>query len=577
MRFPDGFLQEIKYRNNIEDIIARYVNLKQSGSNLKANCPFHSEKTPSFTVSKSQGFFYCFGCGAGGDVITFIMKIENLDYLSAVARLAEFAKLEMPADDGEARDILIRRKRIYEMNRDAALYFHDRLINLKSEDGDRVREYLNRRGLKGATVKRFGLGYSPGGWDNLVRYLLDKGYTRDEMRAAELCRVDKKGKYYDFFRGRLMFPVIDVQGNVIAFGGRALEAADGKENGPKYLNSADTPAFKKSRNLYALNFAKNSKRDCLVMCEGYMDVISMHQAGFSNAVATLGTAVTGEQARLIERYAKRVVLAYDSDEAGKRAMNKAAALLGETGIEAQVLKMDDAKDPDEFINKYGREKLAGYLDKPKGYRETVIDEVLEKYDLSVPGEAEKAVGESCREVAKIKSRINREVYAGHLADIFKVMPDTFFKRIEVLHRKHIADEERDEDKRFEEKLKKETVTPEEKILGALLNYPEFYNDIKDMLVEDYLPDEFYRRIFLAVKEIAEAPAEFDILQMNRDFSADEIGRITKMRISEAATKFLNRSDKLRNHIDAFLKHKKAEQPKDDWVNYIRSKNNYNQS
>ena len=305
-----------------------------------------------------------------------------------------------------------------------------------------------------------------------------------------------------------------------------------------------------------------------------MDVISMHQAGFSSAVATLGTAVTGEQARLIDKYAKRVVLAYDSDEAGKRAMNKAAALLGEAGIEAQVLKLDDAKDPDEFINKYGRGKLANYLDKPKGYRETMIDAVLEKYDLNIPGEIEKAINESCAEVAKIKEDISREVYAVHLSDIFKLPPDNFFKKIEQLRKKHISDEKRAADKKFEEAVKREAVqaNPEEAILGALLNYPEFYNDIKDILNEEYFTDDFYRRVFESFKNISEA-SSFDTALLNQDFSADEIGRITKMTISEAATRFLNRSDKLKNHINAFLKHKKSEQPKDDWVNYIRSKNN----
>ncbi|MCL2099959.1 MAG: CHC2 zinc finger domain-containing protein, partial [Oscillospiraceae bacterium] len=246
MRFPDGFLQEIKHRNGIEEIIARYVTLKQAGSNLVGSCPFHSEKTPSFTVFRNSASFYCFGCGAGGDVVTFIMKIENLDYPSAVGRLADFAGLAMPADNGEAHDNFIRRKRIFGINREAALYFHDRLMNSENAEGEAVRGYVAGRGIKNAAVKRFGLGYAPGGWDSLTKHLTSLGYSRDELRAACLCSVTKTGSYVDFFRERLMFPVIDVQGNVIAFGGRALG-----DSGPKYLNSADTPAFKKSRNLYA--------------------------------------------------------------------------------------------------------------------------------------------------------------------------------------------------------------------------------------------------------------------------------------------------------------------------------------
>ena len=325
MRLPDGFLQEIKYRNEIENIITRYVSLRQAGANLVACCPFHGEKTPSFTVNKQRQFFYCFGCGVGGDVITFVMKAENLDYIAALARLAEFAKMEMPEDGGEMRGQIIKRKRICEMNREAAVYYHGML---NSAEGGHIREYINRRGLKSAAVRRFGLGYAPEGWNGLTRHLSGMGYSKEEQRAAELCRAGKKGDYYDYFRGRLMFPIIDAQGNVIAFGGRTVDDGNGSgsEKGPKYLNSADTPVFKKSRNLYALNFAKNSKHDYFIMCEGYMDVISMNQAGFSNAVATLGTAVTREQAALIGRYAKRAVLAYDSDEAGRRAMQKAAAL-----------------------------------------------------------------------------------------------------------------------------------------------------------------------------------------------------------------------------------------------------------
>ena len=571
MRLPDEFLQEVKYRNDIEDIIARYAGLKQAGSNLVANCPFHSEKTPSFTVNKARQFFYCFGCGAGGDVITFMMKIENLDYISAIARLAEFAKLEMPEDNGEMREQIIKRRRVYEINRETALYFHEKLT---SPEGEQAREYLDGRGLKSAAVRRFGLGYAPGGWNELTRCLSDKGYSKEEQKAAGVCAVSKRGDYIDYFRGRLMFPIIDVQGNVIAFGGRAI----GDGGGPKYLNSADTPVFKKSRNLYALNFAKNSDRDYLIMCEGYMDVIAMHQAGFANAVATLGTAVTGEQAGLMDRYVKRVVLAYDSDEAGRRAMQKAAALLRDRGIEVRVLQMDGAKDPDEFITKYGRDKLAGYLENPKGYTESRIEEALLKYNLDIPGEAEKAIYEACGEIARIKEQVSRELYAGHLAGRFKLMPDSLFKRIEAVRRKQIAAEKRAAQEQFREKIKKESVqaNAEEAILGALLNYPEFYKDIKDILNESCFSNEFYRRIFGVFSSRPETPG-FDISVLNQDFSSDDVGKITRMMFSEAATRFLNRADKLKNYINAYMQ-KKAEQSeqsksKEDWVNYIRSKIN----
>ena len=286
-----------------------------------------------------------------------------------------------------------------------------------------------------------------------------------------------------------------------------------------------------------------------------MDALSLHQAGFGSAVATLGTAVTGDQARLIGKYASRAVLAYDSDEAGKRAMDKAAALLGEAGVETQVLGLDGAKDPDEFINKYGREKLAEHLNKPKGYRETLIDAALEKYDLDIPGEARKAIDEACSEIAKIKEALNREVYAVYLSGIFKLPPDSFFKKIEDCREKHISNEKQAAKKQFDERIKKEEVTTEEAILGALLNYPVFYKEVKDILDEEYFTEGFYRRIFLNLKENIETPG-FDTAALNGDFTEEEMGKIIRMTISEAASKFLNRADKLKDYINMFAKRKK---------------------
>lgn len=581
MMFPDGFLQEIKYRNDIEDIIARYVNLKQSGANLVGCCPFHSEKTPSFSVNKTRKFFYCFGCGAGGDVITFMMKIENLDYISAVARLADFAKLEMPEDTGEARGQLIKKKRIYEMNREAALYFHERLTTLKNIDGDKARGYLIKRGLKGATIKHFGLGYSPGDWNGLTKHLSEKGYSKEEQKTACLCTVTKKGEYIDFFRGRLMFPIIDVQGNVIAFGGRALD-----DNGPKYLNSPDTPAFKKSRNLYALNFAKNSKLDYLIMCEGYMDVISMHQAGFTNAVATLGTAVTSEQARLIDKYTKRVVLAYDSDDAGRRAMQKAAALLSDVGIEVRVLKMDMAKDPDEFINKYGREKLAGYLAKPKGYVETKFDIILEKYNIDNADESVKAINELCAEIALINSEVAREVYGIKIAEHFKLPRDALLREIKKRVNSRIKKEKssmiNEETRRlagYGDRVNPDYIKNpaaaklEEAVLGQLLNFPEEYKNMKDKINGDFFLSEFHIKIFNLFKEAVESGENFDTALVTKDLSEEETGRVTRMIINHQKNNLMNLLERAeeQSFISAKKNIKEVAASGDDFVNYIRNK------
>ena len=310
MRIPQSFIDEVKYRNKIEDVIASYVNLKRAGSNYQGLCPFHSEKTPSFTVFPNTETFHCFGCGAGGDVISFIMRAENLEYPGAVEFLAKRAGLEMPEEAGGAGSETVKRSRMYEMNRAAAVFFNKMLYAPESEP---AREYLKQRGLSSAAVKRFGLGFAPNSFDALRRHMHSLGSGDDELKEAFLCgKSERTGGYFDYFRGRLIFPIIDNFSNVIAFGGRAL--GDGK---PKYLNTSDTPVFKKSRNLFALNFAKNACAESLILCEGYMDVIAVNMAGFPNAVATLGTALTTEQARIMAKYTKKVILSYDSDDAGE--------------------------------------------------------------------------------------------------------------------------------------------------------------------------------------------------------------------------------------------------------------------
>ncbi len=337
-------VEEIKYRCDIEQIISEYVPLKRAGSNLNGRCPFHSERTPSFTVFPSTRSFYCFGCGAGGDVVTFIMKRENLDYVSALELLAARVGIEIPRDSrNEDFNGGVKRERVLAMNREAARYFHACLYD--KNVGSAALKYLTDRGLSGAVIKHFGLGFAPDGFGALTDHLTKLGYTAEEMSAAFLCGISKKtGRPYDYFRNRVIFPIIDVTGNVVAFGGRVMD-----DSTPKYLNTSDTPAFKKSRNLFALNYAKGKCADRIILCEGYMDVIALHAHGFENAVATLGTAITPEQARIMAKYTKQVIISYDSDEAGQRAANKAMKLLGEVGLEVKVLRVVGAKDPDEFL------------------------------------------------------------------------------------------------------------------------------------------------------------------------------------------------------------------------------------
>ncbi|MBQ5810120.1 MAG: DNA primase, partial [Clostridia bacterium] len=355
MALDQNFLAELKYRNDIESVISSYVQLKRRGSNLVGLCPFHNEKTPSFTVYPENGSYYCFGCSAGGDVITFVRQAENLDYIEAVRLLAQRSGMQVPEDNVDDKFAKLK-KRVYEMNREAAHFFHNFLA---SEGGRPMLKYLRDRGLADATIRSFGLGASPDTWDSLTKHLRQKGFSDEEIITADLAIRGKKGGCYDKFRGRVMFPIMDLRGNVIAFGGRALP---GQDSSQKYVNTADTPVFKKSHNLYALSAAKTHGTDRMILAEGYMDVIALHAAGFKNAVAALGTSFTEDQARLLRRYTNEVVLTLDADTAGRKATERAMSILANTGLPARVLAIPDGKDPDEFIKKNGASRFAALLD-----------------------------------------------------------------------------------------------------------------------------------------------------------------------------------------------------------------------
>ena len=352
MAIPASYIQELVARNDIYDTISRYVSLQRAGRLYKGLCPFHSERSPSFMVYPETQSYYCFGCGAGGDVIKFTMEMNSLSYIEAVRYLAQRCGMPMPdEDDGQAK----LKSRILQMNKLAARFFYD---TLNSDAGRNARKYLRDRQLSDKTIVNFGLGYTPAEWQGLTNYLRSKGFTDEEMTRGYLAARNKNGNLYDIFRDRVMFPIIDLRGNVIAFGGRRM----GDEGGPKYLNSGDTPVFKKSNGLFALNLAKKSGKDTFILAEGYMDVIAMHQAGFDNAVATLGTALTSQQAKLIGDYAKKVIISYDSDEAGQKATRRAMEIFEKEEVTVQVLQMDGAKDPDEYIKKYGAQRFEMLLE-----------------------------------------------------------------------------------------------------------------------------------------------------------------------------------------------------------------------
>ena len=418
MRFPENFIQEVIDRTDIEELIGRYVTLKRTGANLIGRCPFHSEKTPSFTVTPAKHMFYCFGCQAGGSALTFVQKIENMDFAEAVEHLATRAGLPLPRESGAPEEKGVPRKRVLEMNLEAARFFRACLFDPRV--GAVGMDYFKRqRRLSEATIKHFGLGYAPNDFGALHRHMRQKGYTDDELIAAYLCGRSQKGNVYDLFRNRVMFPIIDTSGNVVAFGGRVMD-----DSKPKYLNSSDTPAFKKSRHLFALNFAKNSCSERVILCEGYMDVIALHAAGFENAVATLGTAITPEQARIFAKYTKKVVICYDADNAGQNAAQKAMRLLGEVGIEVRVLKLSGAKDPDEYIKKFGVDSFKRVLGESKSGFDHNLEKIANSYDLNIPEEKIKASADVCAVISGAYAEVEREIYVRRAAEILGISAES---------------------------------------------------------------------------------------------------------------------------------------------------------
>ena len=406
MPIPEKFIQDLVDRSDIVEVVSDYVRLsKRSGANMFGLCPFHSEKTPSFSVAPDKQIYHCFGCGKGGGVISFIMEIENLSYPEAIAFLARRAGMQMPeeTDSAEGR----KRARMLALNRDAARWFYSRL---SQPAGRAAVAYIQKRGISPAMVKSFGLGAAPDTWDSLLNAMREKGYTEQELFDAGLVKRGREGGFYDAFRNRLVFPVIDVRGNVIGFSGRIL--GDGE---PKYLNSPETLVFNKSRNLFALNLAKKSKSGYIILSEGNIDVVSLHQAGFDSAVASLGTSLTPEQARLLSRYTSEVIIAYDSDGAGLKASQRAIGILEKLDIKVRVLRMSGAKDPDEFIRAKGPEAFRKLLEGSENQMDYRLRSIREKYDLTVTEQKSDYLREAVDLLARLPDEVRRQVYAMDLA------------------------------------------------------------------------------------------------------------------------------------------------------------------
>ena len=405
---PQDYIQEVVRRNDIEDVVQSYVQLRRRGRTCTGLCPFHTEKTPSFVVYPETQSFYCFGCGAGGDVITFIKKISNLEYVEAVKLLASRVGMPMPNEEDKAGEM---RRKVLAINRDAARYFYDQL-NKPTPEAALAREYWRkRRGLSDDTIRRFGLGYAPDSYSDLLHYLKGRGYNEEELLESGLVQRSEKGNLYNLFRHRMITPIIDLRGNVIAFGGRVLD-----DSKPKYINSPETVVYKKSRTLFALNIAKRSTSRRYILCEGYMDVISMHQAGFDTAVCACGTALTPEQVKLIGEYADEVILSYDSDEAGQKAAARSLELFAPSPARVSVLNIPGAKDPDEFIKKFGRDRFEMLLNGTANATEFKLAKIRAKYDIATDKGRLDYIKEALALLAGHISPTEREVYAGRLAE-----------------------------------------------------------------------------------------------------------------------------------------------------------------
>lgn len=539
-RFSDDFIQQIRDNNDIESVISSYIDLKRRGKNLVGLCPFHNEKTPSFTVYPETASYYCFGCGAGGEVINFIRNIENLDFTEAVKLLADRAGLKLPEYQSYDDAIAKLRRRIYEANREAARFFHETLF---TDKGKQQLDYLLGRGVSPKMIKHFGLGAAPDDWHALEEHLKNKGFKWEELVAANLVRSsEKNGKryYYDAFRAKVMYPVIDLRGNVVAFGGRVLD-----DSKPKYINTSDTLVYKKSNELFALNFAKNGNNRKLILCEGYMDVIALHQAGYENAVAGLGTALTPEQVSLISRYADEVSLCYDSDEAGQKAVRAAMTLFSKTGVKVKVIRLEGGKDPDEIIKKHGKERFERLLNKADNDTEYKLSKLREKYIVETDDGKLSFLREAVKILAFCDS-IERDVYAMRLSDELNVGKDAIIQQINEARRKENYRKVKTELKTAREqarildtaadpqRLKNiRAAKAEDTILITLLNNASFYKTIKERLSEDVFVTSVNKHLLEIIISRLENGESTDISQLSQYLTSEEVSVVARLLANQA--------------------------------------------
>ncbi len=527
-RFSDEFLAELRMRCDIEQIISSYTPLKRRGKNLVGLCPFHNEKTPSFTVYPESQSFFCFGCGAGGEVISFIRRAENLDYTEAVRLLCDRSGMVMPSE-GYDNSLAEKRKRMYEINKEAARFFNACLFE---EQGKAGLDYYKARGLKKGTIIRFGLGYAPDGWRNLLTYMRGKGYSYEELYEANLAnKSEKNGKvsFYDSFRNRVMVPIIDVRGNVVAFGGRVLD-----DSKPKYINSSDTLVYKKSLGVFGLNMAKSTKEKSLILVEGYMDAISLHQAGFNNVIACLGTALTSEMAHLLARYTDEIILSYDADDAGQKATDRAIGIFASIGMKVRVIRLEGGKDPDEILKKYGPERYRSLIDGAANDIEFELIRLRKGFDLQTSDGKMKYLEKAAEVLAKT-SVIAQDIYASRLAEELQVDKNKIIIRIDQFRRRTQRKEEGQKYRKIQQDsmsqnskiaMKNSTniraVKAEEQLLGALYRSPDFYRGIKEEITAEDFSVSVHQRIFSLLSERIEEHRSLELTSFSQEMASEEM-------------------------------------------------------
>lgn len=539
MPLPQDFIDRLKAANPIDEVMGSYVTLKRAGRDYVCLCPFHNEKTPSCHIHPDKEFFHCFGCGAGGDVITFVMKYHNLDYWEAVKMLAERGNVPLPENTGYSDAGAQNKKRIYEMNKQAARFFYSQL---KTEAGKVCLDYLiNKRKLSVETIKKYGMGFAPNSWSALKTHMMSLGYSEQELIDASLISrsVHNTKKTFDFFVNRAMFPFIDLTGHIVGFGGRALSADDKR----KYLNSKDTACYNKEKFLFSLNFAKNAavKNRQIILCEGNLDVISLNQAGFENAVASCGTALTDRQARSLTQYADHIIICYDSDEAGQKATSKAINILENTGFKTTVVKMKGAKDPDEYLKLYGAARFKNLLKGSQGSVEYELTKRREGIDTDTDIGKIDYLKRAYGVLAGLNSPVERDIYTSRLSEEFGISKEAIRQEVEAQRRNARKQQEKREWQRtvtFTDK-KRDDINPEafehpkedyaeQGIIYFLFANPDSCDEVCNLVTPQEFVTSLNRRIFKSLVTKIQTAQDFSVASFNAEFSPDEVGKIVSL-------------------------------------------------